>query len=58
MANWRKTRTPSVYVSHAKDCPAYNDPEARCRCDPSYLKRAEESYTAGSSKSAVSSSGG
>jgi hypothetical protein len=36
MANWRKTRTPSVYVAHATACPANADPKARCRCDPSY----------------------
>src|SRR3954464_12823471 len=35
MANWRKTRTPGVYVSHAKRCPAFDDARARCRCSPS-----------------------
>jgi hypothetical protein len=45
MANWRKTRTPSVYVSHEKGCPAYDDPEGRCRCDPSYRGRRRNPLT-------------
>ena len=35
MANWRKTRTPGVYVAHSKSCPAFKDADARCRCKPS-----------------------
>jgi integrase len=36
MANWRKTRTPGVYVAHSKRCPAFDDADARCRCTPSW----------------------
>jgi hypothetical protein len=39
MANWRRTRTPGVYVSHGKDCPAFDDAGARCRCKPSWRGR-------------------
>src|SRR5262245_44232767 len=39
MANWRKTRTPGVYVAHSKRCPAFDDVEARCRCTPSWRGR-------------------
>jgi integrase len=39
MANWRKCRFPGVYVAHSKSCPAYSDPEARCRCKPSWRGR-------------------
>ncbi len=39
MANWRKTRTPGVYVSHSTRCPAFDDPAARCRCTPSWRGR-------------------
>src|SRR3954454_21283066 len=39
MANWRSTRTPSVYVAHARSCPAHADAEARCRCKPSWRGR-------------------
>jgi integrase len=45
MANWRKTRTPSVYVSHASDCPANVDPKARCRCEPSFRGRRRHPVT-------------
>ena len=31
MANWRKTRTPSVYVAHERGCPSDSDSKARCR---------------------------
>src|SRR4051812_21271652 len=43
MANWRKTRTPGVYVAHSKRCPAYSDAGARCRCKPSWRGRAWDS---------------
>ena len=39
VANWRKTRTPGVYVAHTKRCPALADVEARCRCQPSWRGR-------------------
>src|SRR5687768_5029208 len=39
MANWRKTRFPGVYVAHSKSCPAFADPDARCRCKPSWRGR-------------------
>src|SRR5947208_105987 len=39
MANWRKTRYPGVYVSHSTSCPASADPDARCRCKPSWRGR-------------------
>jgi integrase len=39
MANWRKTRTPGVYVAHSKRCPAFDDADARCRCTPSWRGR-------------------
>ncbi len=40
MANWRKTRTPAIYVAHSKSCPAYSNAAARCRCNPSWRGRA------------------
>ncbi|MDQ6804766.1 MAG: site-specific integrase [Actinomycetota bacterium] len=36
---YRKTRTTGLYVRHSRDCPAYNDDERRCRCEPSYRTR-------------------
>ena len=39
MANWRKSRFPGVYSAHSKLCPAFADPEARCRCKPSWRGR-------------------
>src|SRR5215217_3131346 len=39
MANWRSTRTPSVYVAHPRSCPAHEDADARCRCKPSWRRR-------------------
>jgi integrase len=45
MANWRKTRTPGVYVSHAKSCPAFEDATARCRCSPSWRGRRRHPLT-------------
>ena len=35
MANWRKTKTPGVYVAHQLRCPAFDNDDGRCRCDPS-----------------------
>jgi integrase len=48
MANWRKTRTPGIYVAHSTSCPAFVDLEARCRCTPSWRGRRWDS-TAGRS---------
>ncbi len=45
MANWRKTRTPGVYVAHAKSCPAFDDSRARCRCAPSWRGRRRNPLT-------------
>src|SRR3954451_14140220 len=45
MANWRKTRTPGVYVSHTKSCPAFEEPAARCRCTPSWRGRRRNPVT-------------
>ncbi len=45
MANWRKTRFPSVYVAHSTSCPANADPKARCRCEPSYRGRRRHPIT-------------
>jgi integrase len=39
MANWRKTRTPGVYIAHSKSCSAFEDGAARCRCTPSWRGR-------------------
>jgi hypothetical protein len=39
MANWRKTKTPGVYVAHQTRCPAFGRDGARCRCEPSWRGR-------------------
>jgi integrase len=39
MANWRKTKTPGVYVAHQLRCPAFDGDDARCRCEPSWRGR-------------------
>ena len=39
MANWRKTKTPGVYVAHQLRCPAFDNDDARCRCEPSWRGR-------------------
>ena len=36
MANWRKTKTPGVFVAHKKHCPAFARDDGRCRCEPSW----------------------
>jgi integrase len=36
---YRKTRTPGLYVRHSRSCPAYEDDGRRCRCEPSYRTR-------------------
>jgi hypothetical protein len=36
MANWRKTKTPGVFVAHKKHCPAFAREDSRCRCEPSW----------------------
>lgn len=39
MANWRKSKTPGVYVAHQVGCPAQKADDARCRCAPSWRGR-------------------
>ena len=39
MANWRKTKTPGVYVAHRLRCPAQEAEDSRCRCAPSWRGR-------------------
>lgn len=40
MANeYRKTRTTGLYVRHSRACPAREDDQRRCRCEPSYRTR-------------------
>jgi integrase len=39
MSDYRKTRTPGVYVRHRQGCPAADKDDARCRCKPSYRAR-------------------
>jgi integrase len=39
MANWRRTKTPGVYVAHSRRCPAFADEAGRCRCEPSWRGR-------------------
>lgn len=40
MANeYRKTRTTGLYVRHSRVCPAHDDEQRRCRCEPSYRTR-------------------
>jgi integrase len=39
MANWRKTKSPGVYVAHQKRCPAFARDGVRCRCEPSWRGR-------------------
>lgn len=39
MADYRKTRTPGIYIRHEKACPAADVEGARCRCRPSYRAR-------------------
>lgn len=38
-SKYRKTRTTGLYVSHSNSCPARDDDERRCRCEPSYRAR-------------------
>src|ERR687894_1189385 len=45
MANWRSTRTPSVYVAHSRSRPAHEDADARCRCRPSWRGRRRDPIT-------------
>ncbi|MEA3191611.1 MAG: Phage integrase, N-terminal SAM-like domain [Thermoplasmata archaeon] len=45
MANWRKTKTPGVYVAHQVRCPAFNDDDPRCRCEPSWRGRRRHPVT-------------
>ena len=45
MADWRKTKTPGVYVSHLKRCPGGASASARCRCEPSWRGRRRNAAT-------------
>jgi integrase len=45
VADWRKTKTPGVYVSHSKQCPCAASPSARCRCEPSWRGRRRNAAT-------------
>jgi hypothetical protein len=45
MANWRKTKTPGVYVAHLKRCPAVDTDDGRCRCEPSWRGRRHNRVT-------------
>jgi integrase len=45
MANWRKTKTPGVYVAHQLRCPAYEGDDGRCRCEPSWRGRRRNPVT-------------
>ena len=45
MADWIKTKTPGVYVSHSLKCPVATDPRARCRCEPSWRGRRRSAAT-------------
>ena len=49
MANWRKTKTPGVYVAHQLRCPAFDSETARCRCEPSWRGRRRNRGRAGPS---------
>jgi integrase len=39
MAEFRKTKTPGVFIRHQKACPAAEKDGPRCRCTPSYRGR-------------------
>jgi integrase len=45
MANWRKTKTPGVYVAHRLRCPAQETDDTRCRCEPSWRGRRRHPLT-------------
>jgi hypothetical protein len=45
MANWRKTKTPGVYVAHQLRCPMLNNDNARYRCEPSWRGRRRHPVT-------------
>jgi len=36
---YRSSRTSGLYVRHSRSCPAYEDDQRRCRCEPSYRTR-------------------
>ncbi len=39
VSDYRKTKTPGVYVRHQKACPTATQDDARCRCAPSFRGR-------------------
>jgi hypothetical protein len=45
VANWRRTKTPSVYVARMRRCPAFENDAARCRCEPSFRGRRRNPVT-------------
>jgi hypothetical protein len=45
VANWRKTKTPGIYVAHRLRCPAQDGDESRCRCVPSWRGRRRNPLT-------------
>jgi integrase len=45
VADWHKTKTPGLYVSHSKRCPAWASPSGRCRCEPSWRGRRRNAAT-------------
>jgi integrase len=45
VSDYRKTKTPGVYIRHQKACPAVGRESARCRCVPSYRGRRWDTIT-------------
>jgi hypothetical protein len=45
MANWRRTKTPSVYIAHQRRCPAFDRDGERCRSAPSFRGRRRNPVT-------------
>ena len=45
MADWRKTKTPGVYVSHSLRAPCDANPRRACRCEPSWRGRRRNAAT-------------
>jgi integrase len=45
MPEFRKTKTPGVYIKHSMACPAEARETSRCRCEPSYRARRRNPLT-------------
>jgi hypothetical protein len=45
MAHWRKTKRPGVHVAHQLRCPARDNEDGRCRCEPSWRGRRRHPVT-------------